>query len=330
MTALLAALLLAPPAFPAAELAPPPETPPPGAATYTNPVIAEVGPADPCVIEVDGTYYLYPTGDNRTYRAYTSRDLVHWEKGPVVFAPKTDAGERENNVWAPDVWRDPETGTFYLYYTANFRIGVATADGPLGPFEDRGTLKTPAIDAHLFRDDDGSLYLYYVRLREGGVRTPFRIFVQPMADPLTPAGEPTFCLQPTEPWERRHAPITEGPLTLKRGGVYYLVYSGSAASSLDYAVGYATANSPTGPFTKYAGNPVAARGGGVSGPGHGSIVPDAAGALWHVYHQQIDDTEQWNRDVSIDPVWFDADGTLHARVTRGTPQVAPAVAPPER
>jgi len=49
--------------------------------TYTNPVINEIGPADPCVIFHKGKYYLYPTGDNRSYHVYTSSDLVHWAAG---------------------------------------------------------------------------------------------------------------------------------------------------------------------------------------------------------------------------------------------------------
>ncbi len=42
------------------------------ARTYTNPVISEIGPADPTAIFYEGKYYLYPTGDNRSYHVYTS------------------------------------------------------------------------------------------------------------------------------------------------------------------------------------------------------------------------------------------------------------------
>ena len=92
-------------------------------------------------------------------------------------------------------------------------IGVATADGPLGPFADRGTLVEQAIDAHLFQDDDGRLYLYYADLAGG-----FKIAVQPMADPFTPQGERRVVIEPTEPWERVQGAVTEGPWMLKHGG----------------------------------------------------------------------------------------------------------------
>src|ERR1044071_782174 len=50
----------------------------PVAKTYRNPLLPEVSMADPHVIRVDGTYYLYATTHTKGYDAYTSRDLVNW------------------------------------------------------------------------------------------------------------------------------------------------------------------------------------------------------------------------------------------------------------
>jgi len=279
--------------------------------TYTNPVIDAIGPADPHVILYQGVYYLYPTGDNVSYHVYTSTDLVHWTKKGRVFEPG------EKNVWAPDVFVDPKDGTFYLYYTVQERIGVAVAKGPEGPFTDRAKLCDRAIDAHLFRDDDGRLYLYYVQF------PGFRITVQRMKTPLEKEGDPVELLKPTEPWEMKSGSVTEGPFILKHQGTYYLIYSGTGANSPNYAVGYATAKSPTGPFAKHAGNPIVHRGDGVFGPGHGCVTRDAKGNLWHVYHQQQDEIPGWKRFLCIDPLWFDDQGVLHGKATRGTPQPAP-------
>ena len=287
-----------------------------GEATYTNPVIDEIGPADPHVILHKGTYYLYATGDNVSYHVYTSADLVHWTKKGRVFAPG------EKGVWAPDVFVDPTDGAFYLYYTVQQRIGVAVASGPEGPFKDRAKLCDQAIDAHLFRDDDGALYLYYVQF------PGFRITVQRMKTPLEKEGEPIEVLRPTEPWEKKSGAVTEGPFLLKQRGTYYLVYSGTGANSPNYAVGYATSKSPTGPFLKYPANPIICRGDGVYGPGHGCVTRDAKGGLWHVYHQQRDETPGWKRFLCIDPLWFDEQGVLHGKATRGKAQLAPSVAVP--
>jgi beta-xylosidase len=286
--------------------------------TYRNPIIDRIGPADPHVIRHEGRYYLYPTTDGKGYDVFVSDDLVRWEQKPKCF---TDS---RGGAWAPDVFHHAKgDGKFYLYYTVNRpgggkQIGVAVADGPLGPFKDRGNLVDRSIDAHLFRDDDGALYLYYVEI-EGG----FKIIVQPMADPLTKKGEPTEVIRPTVDWERKKGAVTEGPWMLKHKGLYYLMYSGSGADGPDYAIGYATAKSPLGPFTKYAGNPIAHRGNGVFGPGHHCMVTAPDGKLWMVYHQQNSEKVGWSRFLAIDPLWFDEQGVIHVKTTRGTDERAP-------
>ncbi len=285
------------------------------AGSYQNPLI-QGNLADPCVILHEGVYYLYATGgvdgDNGT-RVYTSTNLVDWERGPVVFRPG------KPHVWAPDVWRDPDTGRFYLYFTVNETVGVAEGDGPLGPFEVRRTFFERAIDAHLFRDDDGKLYLYYVQF------PGFRISVQAMSGPTEPEGEPKELLQPESDWERRAGHVTEGPWLIKHDGTYYMLYSGSGADTPDYAVGYATASSPMGPFTRAEHNPIVHRSDKIFGPGHGCAIQDSAGEWWHIYHQKTNDRVEWRRFIAMDRLWFDANGGLHGRATRETSEPAPAV-----
>ena len=293
---------------------------------YSNPVLVEtyainrlkpapysgtLGIGDPAVIYHKGKYYLYPTGDNHSYDVYLSNDLVHWSKGPKVFQSK------ETGLWAPDVFFSKEDNMFYLYYTISGRIGVAEADRPDGVFRDLGTLVKNAIDAHLFRDDDGQYFLYYARYPD------FAIFVQPMESPVRKKGAPVELISPTEAWEKKGAPVTEAPWMIRHQGVYYLLYSGGSADSEDYAIGYATAKDPTGPFTKYRRNPIVRKGDGVFGPGHVSVIRDQAGKLWMVYHQQKGQTRGWNRIICIDPLWFDEKGGLHGKASRATPGPAP-------
>jgi len=295
--------------------------PAPTTATYQNPLIAG-NLADPTVIRHEGMFYLYATGDvtstsrrgdDNGLRAYTSTNLVEWKRGPVVFQPD------EPHVWAPDVFRDPKTGRFYLYYTVNKTIGVATADGPLGPFKIQKKFYDDAIDAHCFRDDDGKLYLYFVKL------PGFRITVQQLATPAELTGDAKVILEPTAEWEKKAGHVTEGPWLIKRSGRYYLLYSGSGANTPDYGVGYATAENPLGPFTRAAHNPVIHRGEGVFGPGHGCAVQDDAGQWWHIYHQKRTDRIEWPRFIALDPLNFDASGKLTSRATRDTKQTAPVI-----
>jgi len=289
------------------------------AKTYRNPIIGHIGPADPHVILHEGRYYLYPTWDGKGYDVFVSDDLVTWRQKPKCYT------DPRGGAWAPDVFHNKKgDGKFYLYYTVNNPaggklIGVAVADHPLGPFTDKGSLvENNAIDAHLFQDDDDSLFLYYVL-----IGNPFRIFVRPMSDPLTLTGEPTEVIRPTEPWETARGAVTEGPWMLKHKGLYYLMYSGSGANGPEYAIGYATASSPTGPFTKHPGNPIAKQGDGVFGPGHHCVVEGPDSRLWMVYHQQNSTRVGWSRFLAIDPLWFDENGVIHTRTTRNADQPAP-------
>jgi xylan 1,4-beta-xylosidase len=290
--------------------------------TYTNPVLVEtfespvmgrVGIGDPDVISFEGKFYLYPTGDNRGYDVYTSRDLVHWKKGPRVFQA------RESGVWAPDVLYNPADRRFYLYYTANRHVGVAVSDRPDGKFRDLGILSDHAIDADMFLDDDGRYYLYYATYPD------FSIRVQPMESPVRKKGRSLVLFRPDTPWEKKGGAITEAPWVLKHRGIYYLLYSGGGANTEDYAIGYATADSPLGPFMKYKGNPIVKKGRGVYGPGHCSVIETPRGELWMIYHQKRDDRRNWDRIICIDPLRFDEAGVLHGRATRGAALPAPRI-----
>lgn len=291
--------------------------------TYSNPILTYQNPADPHVIRVDGKYYLYPTSHGKGYDAFISDNLVTWEHYGSVFQ------SAHGGAWAPDVFHNVRgDGRFYLYYTedhpdrpkgpGNKHIGVAVADGPLGPFIDQGSLAEDAIDAHMFQDDDGRLYLYFTNLAGG-----FKILVQPMADPWTKAGAATEVLRPTEPWERGGFAVTEAPFLLKRKEIYYLMYSGSPANSANYAIGYATAKSAVGPFVKQPGNPIARRSENVFGPGHHAVIEGPGDKLWMVYHQKVNEGQNYHRFIAIDPLWFDEEGVIHATVSRDSEQLAP-------
>ena len=94
--------------------------PEPEEGTYVNPVIKTLGLADPSVIYYKGKYYLYPTGDSRSYDVYISNNLVNWEKGPKVF--KSDEGK----VWAPDVFHDPYDDQFIDILVDSIMYGLVS------------------------------------------------------------------------------------------------------------------------------------------------------------------------------------------------------------
>lgn len=302
--------------------------------TYCNPLPVLL--ADPHVLRHEGTYYMYATSDVLVgYFAWSSKDLVHWEHRGHVFQ-KTETGWARFHFWAPEVVE--KEGTFYLFYSASpsfeihaagKRICLATADSPLGPFRDaRAPLFDSihdSIDAHCFFDDDGQAYLYFVLEHRGN-----KVFVAPLsADLLTLTATPTFCIAAERPWESAgdwH--VNEGPVVVKRDGWYYLFFSGNGFSDPNYAVGYATARSPLGPWTKYSGNPILSRRPGVSGPGHNTLIRSPDGAEWFSVHH----THMWHgsggrRQLAIDRVrWID-EATGPARVVCDGPTLTPQPLP---
>ena len=277
--------------------------------TYTNP-FSEFGSAgDPDVIIYNETYYCYLT--SRDMAVYTSKDLVHWEKGPQILP------DNLKKAWAPEVYYHPEDGKFYLYYTMNYKIGVAVADRPDSMFTDLGFLTIPGIDAHMFRDDDGRLYLYFTHT------PPFTMYCLPMKSPTVTGGPVTKCFEISQSWETNSFAVNEGPWMMKHDGKYSLLYSGSSGQSIYYAVGLASAATPIGPFTKYENNPVFQKLPEIYGPGHGSVTRDRAGKLWHLYQQKLTPAISWARDICLDPVSFDGNGILRGTPTRGFAQAVP-------
>src|SRR5438093_24755 len=104
-------------------------------AVYQNPILADV--ADPFVLKHRGEYYLYRTEVRGGLDVFTSRDLVHWHPGPMVWRPDTPGGPNSQRLWAPEAYY--ENGRFYLYFAAGGpdgeqRLWQAVSDSPLGPF----------------------------------------------------------------------------------------------------------------------------------------------------------------------------------------------------
>jgi len=258
----------------------------PTPARASAPAQSEVPLADPFILLHEGVYYAYGTGNPRGFWPYVSSDLVTWKKSPAPALDKADSyGEKK--FWAPEVVYRKENQTFYMYYAAEEHICAATAKSPLGPFkqEARQPMRAErAIDPTLFVDDDGAPWLYFVVVG-GGRNTIYGAELE--RDWVTfKAGSPAFkCIESERGWENILGRVAEGPSVFKRGGVYYMMYSANGYTSQDYAVGYATAASPRGPWKKAGANPVLRRPrAGLVGTGHGSPFTDKNGRLQYVFH----------------------------------------------
>lgn len=231
---------------------------PAGPETDGNPVLDEDFP-DPDILEVDGTYYAYATNTaTLNVQVATSTDLESWEMSDADALPDLPSWVIPGKTWAPEVSRFGDRFVMYPT-TTNFDptfqcIAVATADSPEGPFEVVGEemLICPAeeggaIDASTFTDDDGTPYLLW---KNDGNCCGFDtwLYLAPLsADGLTLAGEPTRLVKQDQPWE---GDLVEAPTLVKRDGTYVLLYSANSYGGAEYAIGYATADAITGPYTK--------------------------------------------------------------------------------
>jgi beta-xylosidase len=123
-------------------------------ATYFND--ASLAAADPYVLhDPDGYYYAYSTdgADAGSYFGiYRSADLVTWEHVKGGALPVDDPKQWGNDwFWAPEVYRNPDTGLYFLFYAARSdanakawfgyssfeepcKVGVAVSRSPEGPF----------------------------------------------------------------------------------------------------------------------------------------------------------------------------------------------------
>ena len=242
--------------------------------------------ADPTIFHEGNMYYLYGTGSQDGFAVYTSTDLKSWHRQKKNALLKGDSYSSQGFL-APQIFK--HQGKYYLAYAADEHIAIAQSNSPLGPFTQTVhkaiSEQGKQIDPFIFKDRDGKLYLYHVRLQDGN-----RIFVGRLKDDLSDIDESTVteCIHSEKGWENTALskwPVAEGPTVIMIGNLYYMLYSANDFRNIDYAVGYATSSSPLGPWKKYAGNPILSRKNtGRNGSGHGDIFSNSDGQLNYVFH----------------------------------------------
>jgi len=247
---------------------------------YTMPVLL----GDPNILLHDNVYYAYGTNASDGIEVYSSDDLQTWRKSPNLALHKKDTWA-SRWFWAPEVYYIAEKKKFYMYFTADEHIGVATSDSPLGPFtQEKKESMWPnekAIDNSLFIDENGKAYLYFVRFTDGSV-----VWMAELESDLKTVKRETLtrCFAVSQPWETIQGRINEGPFVIKHANKYYMTYSANHFESKYYGVGYAIADSPAGPWTKHANNPILQKPKDFLGVGHHSLFKDKGNKWKIVYH----------------------------------------------
>ncbi len=264
--------------------------------------------ADPYVLKYNDRYYLYGTGGSDGIKVYVSTNLATWTQAQGAtngYALHKNNVWGEHSFWAPEVYYI--NNKFYMFYSAEERIAVAESNLPTGPFTQTEEHKKPfhanigEIDTHLFIDDDGKMYLYFVRFTNGN-----EIWGAEINDDLYSIKENTLthCITASEPWELIQGRVAEGPFMLKHNGIYYLTYSANDYRSQEYGVGYATSTSPLGPWKKYEKNPILIGNDKIKGVGHHSFITKSEGCKYIIYHAHYSLLTVQNRKACIDTYDF--------------------------
>ncbi len=274
--------------------------------------------ADPEAHVFQNEYWIYPTYsapyDEQVYMdAFSSKDLVSWKKHQKVLN-KHDIRWARRAMWAPSIVQ--KDGWYYLFFGANDiqnnqelgGIGVARSRRPEGPFKDY--LGKPLIDKFhngaqpidqfVFKDHDGSFYIIYGGWRHCNIaklKDDFTGFI-PFPDgttfkEITPEG------------------YVEGAFMFAKDGKYYFMWSEGGWTGPNYAVAYAIASSPFGPFNR-VGKILQQDAAVATGAGHHSVLHAPGSKKWYiVYHRRpLGETDRNHRVVCIDEMRFDDKGLI--------------------
>jgi beta-xylosidase len=157
------------------------------------------------------------------------------------------------------------------------------------------------IDQMVFRDSDGTHYLYYGGWKHANVAklAPDLLSLVPL-----PNGSLFKEITPSPDY-------VEGPFMVRRRGVYYLMWSEGEWTGPDYAVAYAMGKSPLGPF-RPMGRILQQDARVARGAGHHSVVNIPGTDEWYIaYHRRPPGESDGNhRELAIERLWFKRDGTI--------------------
>ncbi len=280
-----------------------------------------------------GKYYIYSTTDGQPgwggwyFTCYSSDDRKVWNYEGVVLDLKSEQVPwADGNAWAPCIEeKQQKDGSYkyYFYYSGNPKdgggkqIGVAVADSPTGPFTDLGhpiVTDSPVgngqqIDVDVFTDPvSGKSYLYWGNGYMAGAELE--------KDMLSIKKKTLTVLTPKGGTLQDYA-YREAPYVFYRNGIYYFLWSVDDTGSPNYHVAYGTSKSPLGPI-EVAAKPVVLQqdpSKEIYGTAHNAVLNIPGTDQWIVVYHRINKWYLQNapgihREVCIDPLEFNADGTI--------------------
>jgi hypothetical protein len=302
--------------------------------------------ADPAVMVIDDTVYLYSTRDEQAlevndyrmyeYRLWTSSDLLNWQNKGAVLRYSDFAWARGNdktgNAYAHHViQRKDATGKArYYFYAAveggqtngefGFAIGVAASDNPAGPFtdprgmpmillEDTAQYKDHSwrnIDPAVFIDDDGRAYLYWGNKQLWWVELESNL-IHLKDESFTPDASGKMQNRDVSQVQIHTVDTLPNFEEAPYVSKHNGIYYLLYAAGFPESIAYATSSSATGPW-QYRGIIMPPL------PGTTTIHPalfDFKGNTCLAYHNaDLPGGGNYRRSVAIDRVYFNADGSI--------------------
>jgi len=270
---------------------------------------------DACVVadKDRGLYTIIASTYGPGVRAYTSKDLIHWDGPEIIFqAPSGFWGDIELvSVWAPEMHR--YKGKAYLFLTFDTRnqlpeqwrdwlprvtrgSQVLVGDdiqGPFKPFAKRATLPADmmTLDGTLW-EEDGIPYMVYchewVQIKDGTVEA-----IQLKDDLSETVGEPFRLFHGSDAKWSRKSPdygchVTDGSwLYVSKSGKLFMLWSSFSEGGYTTGVAVSDTGRLKGPW-RQIDEPVFSKDGG-----HGMLFKRFDGQLMMALHSPN------NRDARI-------------------------------
>lgn len=317
----------------------------------SQPLVKHIYTADPSAHVFNGKIYIYPSHDIENdipfddLGSHFAMEDYHVISMDSPYSEATDHGVAlhvkdvpwvEKQMWAPDAAE--KEGKYYLYFPAKrsdgvFQIGVAVSDSPVGPFEPQpqAIKESFSIDPAVFKDDDGTYYMYFGGLWGGQLQRwrtgTYKAEGEGPFAHLPADDEPALCAKVAKLTndllefaedpknvvilDEKGSPLLAGDNDRrffeaswmhKYNGRYYFSYSTGDTHYLCYAIG----DNPYGPFT-YTGRilePV------IGWTSHHSIV-EFNGKWYLFYHDSsLSKGITHLRSIKVTEIEYDTQGKI--------------------
>lgn len=276
------------------------------------------------IVKCGREYWLFATGAG--IASWRSQDLIHWERGPRVFAePPAWTAEAvpgfTGHFWAPDVIH--VGGQFLLFYSVSTwgkttsAIGLATSPtlDPADPkfhWADHGIViqtgahdNYNAIDPCVFQDGNGTLWLAF-----GSFWSGIKLIALDAVTGNRLASD-------THVYPLAHSEAIEAACLFQRGGYYFLCVNwGLCCRGVNstYNIRIGRSDKVTGPYRDRKGVDLLHGGGSLLvgtagtfiGPGHAGIFSEG-GEDWLSCHF-YDGAQNGRSVLALRKLQYDADG----------------------